>query len=331
VPLWHSGFWITLRAPSEGDVLELFRKTAEEKITLGRRTYGLAFANPSSYIAGDLVQFAFEHLHDATLKSGINIREFIKVHDLQIIAWAMACAIWPKGFQYTRSVLVGEGEEKREVKGMLNLSKLLFVDTAQLTPWQVTHMSRRTGNTMTTEMLERYQSEFKTTERAVELHEGLKMTLKVPTIEEYLQSGNRWVSSITDMVDRAFQQKPDDETRDRYISHQGKASVMRQFSHWVKDLQETEVDKPFVFADTETIDMMMDDLTQVDSIREKFFDSVKKFIDDTTIAVIATPTVNDSEKNKLPRFPFLVPIDALYSFFTLLVQKNNRIAQRADL
>jgi hypothetical protein len=47
--------------------------------------------------------------------------------------------------------------------------------------------------------------------------------------------------------------------------------------------------------------------------------------------VIATPTVNDSEKNKLPRFPFLVPIDALYSFFTLLVQKNNRIAQRADL
>lgn len=331
IPLWHSGFWITLRAPSEGEVLDLFRRTSEEKITLGRLTYGLAFANTSSFIARALVDFAMEHLHDATVKPGIDIRKFIKVHDLQTIAWGLACTIWPKGFHYTRSVLGGEGKEKREAKGMLNLTKLQFVDTARLTEWQVAHMARRLGNTMTAEMLERYQSEFTLTERKVQLEDGLSMTLKIPTIDEYLTSGDRWISSITDMVDRAFQQPPSDEVRDRYVSHYGKTSIMRQFSHWIKDLQEDDTNSPMVYSDFETIDMSLNDLSQIDPIRNKYFEAMHSFIDDTTMSVIATPTVDEGEENRLPRYPHLVPIDAVYSFFTLLVQKNDRVQARADI
>lgn len=331
IPLWHSGFWITLRAPAEGEVLDLFRRTSEEKITLGRMTYGLAFANTSSFIARALVDFAMEHLHDATIKGGISIRNYIKVHDLQAIAWGLACTIWPKGFHYTRSILGAEGQEKREAKGVLNLTKMQFVDTARLTPWQVTHMSRRVGNTMTAEMLERYQSEFELTDRKVTLEEGLSMTLKIPTIDEYLSAGDRWVGSITEMVDRAFQQVPSDEVRDRYISHYGKTSIMRQFAHWIKDLQEDDTERPVVYSDAETIDMSLADLSQIDPIRNKYFEAMHKFVDDTTISVIATPTVDATEENKLPRYPHLVPIDAVYSFFTLLVQKNDRVQARADI
>lgn len=331
VPLWNSGFWITLRAPDEGDLLDLFRRTSEQKVTLGRRTYGLAFANSSSFIAEELVNFVLEHLHDSTLKAGNEfVRKYLKVHDLQTIAWAMACAIYPKGFQYSRSILAGENQEKKEVKGLLNVSKLQFVDRRMLSPKQVAHMSRRVGNTMTDEMLENYQSEFLLRERRVKLEEGLEMTLKVPTIDEYLSAGHRWIDSITDMVDRAFGREQSDEQRDRYISHKGKATVMRQFAHWVKDLVETG-DREVVFSDAETVDMMMDTLSAVDDIRVKYFEAIHKFIDDTTVSVIATPTVASSEENVLPRFPHLVPIDALYTFFTLLVQKNNRIQVRMDL
>jgi hypothetical protein len=242
----------------------------------------------------------------------------------------MACAIYPKGFQYSRSVLAGENQEKKEVKGLLNVSKLQFVDRRMLTPKQVAHMSRRVGNTMTDEMLENYQAEFNLRERRVQLEEGLEMTLKVPTIDEYLSAGHRWIDSITDMVDRAFGRDQSDEQRDRYISHKGKATVMRQFAHWVKDVVEAG-DREVVFNDTETIDMMMDTLSQVDDIRTKYFEAIHKFIDETTVSVIATPTVAASEENVLPRFPHLVPIDALYTFFTLLVQKNNRIQARMDL
>lgn len=305
---------------------------SDEKVTLGRRTYGLAFANSSSFTAEQVFNFMQEHLHDSTLKQGLDIRKYIKVHDLQTIAWGLACAIYPKGFQYSRSVLTGPNQEKREVKGTLMVSKLQFVDRNMLTPWQVAHMSRRTGNHMTDEMLERYQAEFTLSERRVELENGLYMVLRQPNIDEYINAGHRWVDSITDMVDRSFGQSQSDEQRDRYISTKGKATVMRQFVHWVKALVEVDSEgREVTYEDTETLDMTMDTLSESDTIREKYFAAIHKFTDDTTVSVIATPTVTEGEEHRLPRFPHLVPIDALYTFFILLTQKNNRIQARMDL
>jgi hypothetical protein len=328
VPLWHSGFWVTLRAPTEGALLDFHRRTADTKVSLGRQTYGLAFSNSASYLANELLTFVMDHLHDATLKAGVEIRKFIKVQDLQTLAWGMACVIWPKGFQYSRSALVGENQEKKEFKGLLNLTKLQFVDNSKLTPWQITHMSRRLGNNMTVEMLERYQSEFTLTERKVTLEPGLSMMLKIPTVDEYITSGQRWVSGIEEMVNRSFQQPPSDEVRDRYVTHYGKASVMRQFGHWVKFLAEDDTDPVAVYQDPDTLDMLLSELSQVDSVRKAYFDAIHQFTDDTIVSVIATPTVDKSEEERLPRFPHLVPIDALYSFFILLVQKSQRIAAR---
>lgn len=332
IPLWHSGFWITLRAPKEGDLLDLHRRMSDEKVTLGRRTYGLAFANSSSFTAELVFNFMQEHLHDSTLKQGLDIRKYIKVHDLQTIAWGLACAIYPKGFQYSRSVLTGPNQEKREVKGTLMVSKLQFVDRTMLTPWQVAHMSRRTGNHMSDEMLERYQSEFTLNERRVELENGLHMVLRQPSVDDYINAGHRWIDSITDMVDRSFGREQSDEQRDRYISTKGKATVMRQFVHWIKALVEVDGEgREVTYEDIETLDSVMDSLSEVDSLREKYFEAIHKFTDDTTVSVIATPTVTEGEEQKLPRFPHLVPIDALYTFFILLTQKNNRIQGRMDL
>lgn len=331
VPLWESGFWMAFRAPAEGDLLDLLRRLSDEKITLGRRTYGLAFANSSSFISRDLLEFALSHQHDCTLKPELDVRKFIRVHDLQTIAWAMACVVFPKGFQYSRSILSGEGTEKREVKGLLNVSKLQFVDRSRLSEWQVTHMAKRVGNTMTSDMMERYQAEFKTGERRVMLEENLYMVLAVPTADQYLVSGAKWVDGIADMVDRAFQQPPSDEARDRYISHRGKATVMRQFGHWVKSLIEVNGDQEIVYDKPETVDQLLDTLSEIDPIRKTYFEAIHKYIDDTTVSVIATPTVDESEEMKLPRYPHLVPIDAQYTFFTLLAQKNSRVAARMAL
>lgn len=330
VPLWHSGFWITLRAPSEGELLELHRRIADAKVTLGRQTYGLVFANTSAYVAAELVQFVLEHLHDTTLKQGTDLRKYLKVHDLQTLAWGMACVIYTKGFQYSRPVLVGEGEEKKEVKGLLNVGKMFFTDTAALTPWQISHMAKRAGNTMSAEMLERYQSEFTNRERQVELVPGLKMTMKVPSIDEYINSGHRWVEGITDMVDRAFQQPPEAEIRDRYITQQGRATSMRQFAHWVKSVDE-DGEGGMSYEDPDTLEQLLNTLSEDDQVRDKYFKAIKDFTDDTTISVVATPAVNEKEENRLPRFPRLVPIDALYTFFILLVQKTEKVNQRQDI
>lgn len=330
VPLWHSGFWITFRAPSDSALMELHRRISDAKVTLGRQTFGLAFANTSSYVARDVLNFALDHMHDSSLKGDVDVRKVLKVHDLQTIAWALACVIYTKGFQYSRPALVGEGQEKREVKGLVNVTKMFFEDTTMLTPWQVSHMSKRTGNSMSLEMIERYQEEFTLTQRQVELAPGLKMTLKVPTVDEYINSGHRWIAGIQEMVDEAFQEPPSDEQRDRYVTQQGKATVMRQFSHWIKSIDEDN-DEARSYADDETIEEIVNTLSEDDDVRKKYFEAIHKFTDDTTISVVATPTVSEQEENRLPRWPRLVPIDALYTFFILLVQKTARISRRDDI
>lgn len=326
IPLWHSGFWVTLKAPSDSQFLELHRRLTEEKINLGRQTYGLAYANNSVFFAGAVMDFAMNHIYDTTLKDKEKIREMISTLDIPLIAWGLACTIWPKGFQYVRSIPDQSKGPTRTIKEKLNLSKLLFVDTKSLSPWQITHMAQRHGNTMTAESVRRYRDEFvRGRGREVELAANLKVVLKVPSMDEYLNNGQRWVNEIVAMVDKAFGMPRDGESRDEYILNQGKATNFRQYAHWVERVIAggMEVDNG------ETMDQIFDALSASDAIRDKFFEEVRRFMEDATVGVIAVPTFEENERDKpLPRHPHLLPLDALSTFFTLLVQRAERVMSR---
>lgn len=330
VPLWHSGFWITLKAPTEGAVLELNRRLAEEKIILGRLTHGLAFANNSVFFAGWLMDFALSHIYETSLKPELletkSLRDRISCLDIPILAWGLACVIWPRGFPYARAVLDAKTQETKVVKELVSVGKLLWTDLASLTPWQIGHMANRHGGNMSEEALERYKNDFTRGKgRQIKFSEQLSFTTKVPSLNEYLVSGQKWVNSIVSTVDKAFGTPPGDSTRNQYILDQGKASNMRQYVHWVESLSAGEdgvIDHP------ETIELTLDALSSSDEYRKIYFDEVRNFIEDSTIAVIAVPATEEGDKPPLPRFPHLLPIDAMSVFFTLLVQKADQIQSR---
>lgn len=327
IPLWHSGFWITLKAPSEGAMLELNRRLADEKITLGRQTYGLAFANNSVFFAGWLMDFALSHVYETTLKPDIaeSLRSRISTLDIPLIAWGLACVVWPRGFPYARSVLDQTTEQNKIIREKINVGKCLWTDTAALTPWQIGHMAGRHGRNMTADSIDRYRNEFTIGKgRTVRLSEGLEITLRVPSMDQYLTSGQKWVNAIVTMVDRAFGLPPNDGVRDQYIMDQGKATNMRQFAHWVESLTAGS----HVIDDAETLDQTFDSLSSNDDIRDAFFKGVKGYIEDATMSVIAIPATEDAEISDLPRFPHLLPLDAMSVFFILLVQKVLQIQDR---
>lgn len=327
IPLWHSGFWITIKAPSEGAMLELNRRLAEEKITLGRASYGLAFANNSVFFAGWIMDFALNHIYDSSLKPELqpNLRERISSLDIPIIAWGLACVIWPGGFPYARSVMDQTKEESKVIREKINVGKMLWVDNASLTPWQISHMAGSHGSNMTADAIDRYRNEFTRGKgRVVKLNENISVTLRSPSLDQYLSSGQKWVNNIVNMVDRAFGLPPNDGVRDSYIMDQGKATNMRQFSHFVESLDAAGS----IVDDVETLDQTFDALSANDEIREAFFDGVKAFIEDATMAIVAIPVTENEEKSDLPRFPHLLPIDALSVFFILLVQKIPQIQAR---
>ena len=170
-------------------------------------------------------------------------------------------------------------------------------------------------------MLDRYRSEFiRGKGRSIKLNDSISATLRIPNVNQYLTSGQKWVNNIVNMVDKAFSIQPNDGIRDSYIMDQGKATNMRQFAHFVESLEVPDG----MIDDVDTLDQTFDALSSSDVIREAFFKGIKSFIEDSTIAVIAIPVTEDAEVSDLPRFPHLLPIDVMSVFFiqiTALVYK----------
>lgn len=331
IPLWHSGFWITISTPSESELIDLERRIADDKILLGRVSNGRVFSNTSVFIANHVKDLVMAKLYDTSLKDRDLVESLITTHDLQHIAWGLACSIWPSGFKYARSIIGKHESDYREVTEDLNLTKLQWTDTRSLTEWQVNHMAKRSGSTMTLDDIKRYRSEFKGGgERLVQLADNIAVLLAVPSMPEYINSGQRWVNNIVIQNDRLFGMDQDENLRNQYIITHSRSTALRQYGHWVSGIvMGGDVDNPILAKeDQETVDAILDKASANDGVREVFFREVLKFIEDTTISVIAVPTVDDVEENKYPQYPHLVPIDSLSAFFTLLTQKTQQIRQR---
>lgn len=329
IPLYHSGLWVTLRTPADSDLLDLYRRMEEEKIILGRQTFGMVFSNATVFWTGYLFRFIMDHIVDVSLKDNRDqLESLIKVQDMQHLAWGLACVTYPQGFIYARSVLGRDVAEDRVVRGKLNVTKLQFVDTSRLTDEQISHLSRRGHASTDLASVKRYQEQMTTPQtRRVEISPNVFITLKVPSVVENITNGQQWVNDIVIMTNKALSAEVGSDERNRYIRDQGKATYMRQYSHFVEKI---ELGGDTV-EDLETIQQVLDRLSGRQEIMAKYFEAVNKFIDDSAVAIIATPTVEESEdKYTLPRFPYLIPLDASATFFTLLKQKVEAIQSRAE-
>lgn len=326
IPLWHSGFHITIKTPSESSLIELRRRIMEDKIVLGRITHGLVFSNVSSYYAGWMLDFVLDHVYDTTLKNSTELRKKIKTPDLPVLFWGLACAVWPKGFQYVRSLATAEGvADKKIASGKINVSKLMWVDNSAFTKFQKAHMSQRVSGSMTDESLERYQQDFALTKgRSVEINEYITINLSTPSSEDYVRSGQLWLTNLMQIVESTFTDERDDiDRRNNAITEHANATIMRQFGHWVENIVVDGGEQ----TDRETIDSILETMSEDAESRKKFHDAVGKYIDDITVAVIAIPEVSNKGTG-LERYPNLIPLDVLSVFFTLLMQRANRILNR---
>ena len=336
VPLWNSGFWITFKSPSEGELLELHRQIISDKISLGRSTYGLAFSNTSSYMMDRLLAFAFSNIYQTNVKTADidNIRDLVSSHDIPSIIWGVACAIWPNGFKYERSCVNDPEKCQHVISERLNLSKLQWTNTAGLTQWQINHMVSTQPNSIDKESILRYQKEIlQAQQRELVINKDspgkISVILKVPTATEYIQSGNRWVSNIVENVTRALGMNANQDTRDNYIVDQGRTTAMRQYIHWVQSINFSSNN----VEDVETLESIFDSLSSDDVVRGEFMDGIEKYINDTALTVIGIPSFDcpmcgKKHEGGLPKHTNVIPIDVYQTFFILLVQRMQRIRLR---
>lgn len=332
IPLWHTGIWVTLKAPTEAALLELDRRIGNEKILLGRQSNGLIFSSTSVYSISYLVNFALAHIYEATVKYNdtAELKKIIRCTDIPTLLWGLICTIYPQGYPFRQPCVVDPTKCTHITEELLNLGKLSWTNDRALTDWQRQLMRRKTAK-FTPEELERYQSEHRFNEHAtVKLSDKVGMELKVPTLEEYELSGFAWVDGIVNQIDKAFGGTVKGEERNRYILEQGQMTALRQYGHWIARLV---LNGNEVIDDASTIETTIGTLTSSEELYTAFFNGIGKFIDNTTISLIAIPKFNcpscgKPQSDEEKQHPHLIVLDVVQIFFTLLDHRITKVLER---
>lgn len=329
VPLWHSGLWITLKTPTDSALLNLERQIAEEKISLGRQTNGLIYSNAMVYIINHLFNFIVEHVYDATMKdySPDKLRATLRVTDLPTLVWALACTIYPNGFSHSQPCTSQPDKCRHITKDHLNLSKLSWVDRSALSRNQQRYMANRAAKHTIDEILAYQREGVAGDGKVVPIKDDVSFVLRVPTVQQYVETGFRWVAEIVDMVESAVTDTMSANDKNRFISQHSDLVALRQYVHWIKHI---------VCADGSTMDDVenMDELVNImstsDEIVDVFLKAIKDYIDEATISMIALPSYKcpacgGDMSPAESKHPYLIPLETTMLFFTLRDRRLLRV------
>lgn len=336
IPLWHTGIWVSIKAPEDGALLELNRRMAREKAELGRLTNGAVFSNSMVYTNSILVNFALQHVYESTVadSSPQALKQRIKVTDLPTLVWGLVCAIYPNGYPYARACLNRDCEEV--IKANLEIPRLAWTDNDLLTEWQRRHMQRRTVR-VSEEDLERYQREHRVGgPRGVGgVDDDVFYEMSVPTLQQYEDSGYAWVDGISQQMEKAFGVELKGQERAQYIADQARISATRQYAHWISNMRLGDEE---IAQERDTLESIVGLMTGRKDLAEAFFKNVRTYIDDSTLSHIALPKhscpkceTDQTPKNGEAQHPWLIPLDVGKVFFTLLDQHITKALARNTL
>lgn len=341
VPLWHSGIWLTIKAPTEAQLLELDRRIQMEKIEMGRRTAGLIFSNMSVYHNSFLVNFVLAQTFEATVKytKVDELKSLIRVTDIPTMIWGLLCATYPQGHRFRQPCVADPTKCRHVLEEMLNISKLCFTDDRVLSDSQRKFMTQRLAK-HNPEQIENYQKEHKfNTHSVLELQKAdranevpsIVVALKVPSIAEYERSGFAWVDGTVAAIDEAFGGTLKGQERNDYILERGYATALRQYGYWIEKIVMN--DGKDVIDEPQTIEDVIGALTGNQDIYTAFLEGVRKFIDITTISLIGIPKFDCPSCGKPPteeysRHPNLIALDVANVFFTLIDRRVFKVLTR---
>ena len=324
IPLWHSGFWISIKAPSETDLLNLFINISKEKTELGRSTYGVIFSNTSVILTRLLSEFIIENIHNTSLEitSDMNLLDYINYQDFYPMVLGLISSMHSKGFDFSRPCINIEENCTYVAKGKIDPRKLLWVNKNALNEDHKLHMSKRRNKSHKLEYIKRYQDSLhKLSSKTIKLKTNedqiVEITLKNPTLSEYIDNGEEWINSIIEMVEGLVEE---DDNKENFIQKHSELVEMRKFSHFVESI---EIDSVLI-EDKVTKNRILDLLSSDTELVENFNKKILEFINESMISIVGIPDYNCPKCNK-PQLEnhktSIIALDSLSNFFILADQR----------
>lgn len=334
IPLPHSGIWVTIKPPTERDLIDFYNSVFREKIMLGRTTYGLTLTNFSVHINNRLFDFILKHIHSVNYGdiAKEELKNYLLIHDFPILAWGFACTMYPNGFEYQRACVNDLEQCSYIAKATINLTKLLWVDNPSLSAAQKIILEEFRPNKLTVDSYRKFISEHtRVSGSTFTTKNGIKFRLKVPTFNEYTTDGLAWISKINSSVENIILLEDDDEeAKTEMLNQYVKSSILRQFNHFV-DYIEVEDN---IINDRSTINEVLEAFSSDDDIRSEITENILKFKSNTTLALIGIPEYKcpncgqHQNSNQSDKFTSVIPLDAMNLFFTLITLRISRILER---
>lgn len=341
VPLWHSGFWVTIKPIKQKDFIQLEEEIAENQIKLGRETSSLIYSNYAVIVNRIVCAFLARHITEYSLKlesGNENIFDYISVQDLNPLILAMISTIYTKGLSYSKACknnLVHEDGVKvcnNVLSAVLDPKKLLFVNTYVLGNNKgdfnlLDHMSKRRPNSVSLDSVKEYQRRINClAPRTIKvLDDKVEITLEHPSISKYIDTGEKWVQNIVDEFESTLTEGQDTSIKNIKIGTIVLAIYAGIYNSFVKSIKYAGDNR--AYTDQETIDAMLEKLSEKEDGVKPFINAINKYISESAVAIVAVPayecekckqTVKEEEVpvNK-SGFNNLVPLNMTHLFFGL--------------
>lgn len=333
VPLWHSGIWVSLKAPEDIQLLNFYETIDREKINLGKSTMGLIFSNQASYINRVLFDLVVDCIYETNIKDyeNENLRELISINDLPILAWALAYSIFPNGYSYNRACIENPKECQHVIEATLDISKMMWTDRSALTEKQLKFMMDIPRTLKTADEIKAYQEEFSGSKfNTYENDTGFTVVFKTPSVEDHITAGSNWIYEMENVVRSTFTDESDIANINRYMRERSMLTTLRNYAHYVKHI--TFTDDNSIVDDAPSIAKFLNQISAAPEVVDDLITAINKYIDNSAISLIAVPRNPCPKCQKVPsegidKNPWLLPVNAIKLFFNLRDRKLQQSVQ----
>lgn len=331
VPLWHSGFWIVIKPPTQAEIVNLQLSLSGVEIQLGRDTNSLIYSNYMAMFTRVLSEFIVEHINSTSLKleAGDDIRDYISIHDYFPILMGLLATMNPSGLDIVKACVNGAevNEDGRPncdfiLKGKVDPKKLIWVDRSRLDRYMLSHMSNRTTGSMEKSAVKEYINHIPSLaekEYQMEFSTGKKFSIVFanPTLKESATYGEEWVQEIISQAETTFSESDDARLKNVKVNMLATSIVLSVYNTYVKTIKIDDME----IKDRSTFNTILGDITFDNTAYDMFYDAIKDYVDSSPIALVATPSwecpkcKTKQERSTNKAFKEFIPINVLVHFF----------------
>lgn len=347
LPLWHSGFWVLIKPPTQAEIVNLQTALTENEIILGRETNTLVYSNYSVVTNRILTEFIINHINQTSIKGweNLDLREYISVHDFYILTCGMLSTMSPEGVNIVRycsnaSRTDDSGKPLCDffVTGNVDPKKLIWVNRKAITTNMLSHMMNNKFNeTMTTDMVKDYQLGIsscsdKTVDVILDNGKTIQVTFGIPNLRDYLTNGEAWVEEIKSAAEAMFTDTDNKDQKNAKVNNLSAASILGIYNTFVKEFK---LPSGEIIKDFSTFKDILGDLSLDDSGFTEFISKLSDYISESPIAIVATPTYTCPKCNKQQKegdngpFKEFIPLDVVSHFFALCGLRSRIVQQRS--